>query len=200
MGGAIKYNLSHLLDFSGRDARGTFWYYVLFLFLLNMAVSVVLGLVLAGSIVGTVVDAARAGASEDAVRLQMGVWMGGFISSIMWYSLASNAIMILLLAASFVRRLHDSNKPGWWGLLVLAAQAAGSFVSIRMMDVMQDVMAQAMSRTTPMSPLEMQGLMQSHNISAYSAIGWIGPLAVIVFGVLDSTNGPNRYGDEPVRF
>jgi uncharacterized membrane protein YhaH (DUF805 family) len=30
---SIKYNLSHLLDFSGRDARQTFWYYVLFLFI-----------------------------------------------------------------------------------------------------------------------------------------------------------------------
>jgi hypothetical protein len=35
--GAIKYNLSHLLDFSGRDARQTFWYYVLFLVMLDIA-------------------------------------------------------------------------------------------------------------------------------------------------------------------
>ena len=29
--GAIKYNLANLTNFSGRDARQTFWYYVLFL-------------------------------------------------------------------------------------------------------------------------------------------------------------------------
>src|SRR5688500_6326199 len=37
---AIKYHFRHLTDFSGRDARQTFWYWMLFLFLINMAVSI----------------------------------------------------------------------------------------------------------------------------------------------------------------
>ena len=118
---SVKYNLSHLLDFSGRDARSTFWFYVLFLFLVNVVLGIVLGTVMIGSVMGPVIHAAQAGASEAAMRAMMGTAMGAFMGKIMWFSLAVNLVMIALLAASFVRRLHDSNRSGWWGLLVLAA-------------------------------------------------------------------------------
>jgi uncharacterized membrane protein YhaH (DUF805 family) len=197
---SVKYNLSHLLDFGGRDARATFWFYVLFLFLVNIVVGIVLGFVLIGSLMGPVFVAARAGASEEAMQAQLATQMGGFMGTILWYSLIATIVMVVLLAASFVRRLHDSNRSGWWGLLVLAAQAGSFYVSIRMMGMMQELMTEAMSRTSPMSPLEMQALMQNNHMSAYGAVGWIAPLIVIVFGVMDSTEGPNRYGGEPVRF
>src|SRR6478736_4174803 len=101
--GAIKYNLTHLLDFSGRDARQTFWFYVLFLFLVNIAIGTVLGIVMVASLMGPVIDAAQSGASEEAMGVMMGAKMGGFMRSILGYSVASNALMIVLLAASFVR-------------------------------------------------------------------------------------------------
>ena len=31
-------------------------------------------------------------------------------------------------------------------------------------------------------------------------VGYIGYLVVIIFGVLKSEDGPNQYGEEPVRF
>ena len=68
-----------------------------------------------------------------------------------------------------------------------------------MIDAMQAFMTEVMSRTTPMTPIEMQALMQSNHMNTYGLVGWIAPLIVIVFGVLDSTEGPNRYGDEPLR-
>jgi len=201
MGGAIKYNLTHLLDFSGRDARQTFWFYVLFLFLVNIAIGMVLGFAIVGSLISAAIDAAQAGASEEAMRAQMTARMGDFIGGIVWYSLASNVIMSLLLAASFVRRLHDSNSNGWWGLLVLAALAAGSLVSIETMDSMREVMSEAMSRTGPMTQFEMQEMMRGQSqASFFGLIAWIAPLMVIVFGVMDSSKGPNRYGEEPVRY
>jgi uncharacterized membrane protein YhaH (DUF805 family) len=198
--GAIKYNLSHLLDFSGRDARQTFWYYVLFLFLVNIALGMVLGFVLIGSLMGPLIDAAQAGLSEEAMRAQMATLMSSMMGNILWGTLAGNVLMCLLLAAAFVRRLHDSNSAGWWGLVVLAAQVGGSLVSIRLLDTMQEIMTEAMSRSTPMSPFEMQALMQGNHLSLYGLIGWIAPIIVIVFGVMDSTDGPNRFGEGPVRF
>ena len=199
--GIVKYNFAHLLDFSGRDARPTFWYYVLFLFLLNIALAMVLGFVAVGQLVSGAVTAGQSGASEEAVQASMASGIGGMMGSIMWYSLVSNILMIVLLAASFVRRLHDSGKSGWWGLLVLAAQVVGFVVSLQTMDQMQDFMAQVFSQPGEMTPEAMERLMDSQRqMSAYSAVGWIGPLIAILFGVMDSTDGPNRYGEEPVRF
>jgi uncharacterized membrane protein YhaH (DUF805 family) len=37
-------------------------------------------------------------------------------------------------------------------------------------------------------------------MGAYGLVGWIGYIVVIIFGVMRSTDGPNQYGDEPVRF
>ena len=39
--GSIRYNLANILNFHGRDARPTFWYYVLFLFILQVAIGMV---------------------------------------------------------------------------------------------------------------------------------------------------------------
>lgn len=196
-----RYNLTHLLDFTGRDARPTFWYYVLFLFLVNIAIGMVLGFVLIGGLVSAAIDAAQAGVSEQEMQARMTAWMGGMMAGVVWYSLAANIIMSLLLAASFVRRLHDSNSSGWWGLLVLAAQVAGFVVSLRMMDGMQEMMAEMMTRTEPMTQAEMQILMQQQSeVGSHGLVGWIAPLIAIVFGVMDSTVGPNRFGEAPVRF
>src|SRR5688572_15821657 len=161
--GAIKYNLTHLLDFTGRDARQTFWFYVLFLFLVNIAIGMVLGFAIVGSLIRSAIDAAQAGASEDAMQAQITAHMGEFMGGIVWYSLASNVAMSLLLAAAFVRRLHDSNSSGWWALLVLAALVAGSIVSIETMGAMQDVMAEAMSRPGPMTQTDIQEMMRGQS-------------------------------------
>ena len=38
---AVKYSIANVTNFAGRDARQTFWYYVLFLFLVQIEISVV---------------------------------------------------------------------------------------------------------------------------------------------------------------
>ena len=198
---ATKYNLTHLVDFTGRDARQTFWYYVLFLFILYFVVAIIGSFVLIGSLMAPVMEAAQAGASEQEVQAQIGSWMGSFMGTIIWASIGVNIVMDLLLAAAFVRRLHDSGRAGWWALLVAGAQAASTAMMIPMMDSMQDFMAQAMDPANVADPVRFQAMMaQQSKFSLYGLIGWIGPIAAIIFGVLPSTDGPNRYGEAPVRF
>jgi uncharacterized membrane protein YhaH (DUF805 family) len=199
--GSIKYNLSHLLDFTGRDARQTFWYYVLFVFIVNIGIGMILGVVIAGSMIGTAVNAAQSGASDQAVQAQMATGMSAFMNNFMIYGLVSGALNCLLLAAAFVRRLHDSNSSGWWALLALAAQGAAAMISIRLFGTMQPLMRDMMNQTGPMDPARMQALIQAQShIGFYGLVGWIAPIVVMVFGVMASTDGPNRYGAEPVRF
>jgi len=198
---ATKYNLAHLLDFGGRDARQTFWYYVLFLFIVYFVLGIIGSFVLIGSLMAPIIEAAQQGATEQQMQLQMSGWMGGFMGTIMWVSMGVNIVMDLLLAAAFVRRLHDSNSSGWWGLLILAAQAASMVMMIPLMNSMQDVMSQAMDPANIADPVRMQAMMANQSrFGLYGLVGWIGPLAAVVFGVLPSTDGPNRYGEAPVRF
>ena len=164
--GSIRYNLSHLLDFSGRDARD-----VLVLravpFLLNMAIAVVLGFVPVGSIVAPSSTPRRRSVRGSGAVADGGPMGGSCIDH--GVLLASNGVMILLAASSFVARTTRTSRGG--GVSWCCGAGGGIRRFDRMMDVLQDFMADAMSRTTPMSPLEMQGMMVSHNIGAYTRSG-----------------------------
>ena len=48
------------------------------------------------------------------------------------------------------------------------------------------------------NPDAMLAMMQAQGPIAL--LGWAPALFVVIFGVLKSTDGPNRYGDEPTRF
>jgi uncharacterized membrane protein YhaH (DUF805 family) len=57
---------------------------------------------------------------------------------------------------------------------------------------MQELMA------TAMNPQDMAAYMQGQSqMYTYGLVGWIAPIIVIVFGIMKSTDGPNRYGDAP---
>ena len=197
--GAIKYNLTHLLDFRGRDARQTFWYYVLFLVVLNFAIGMAVSIPMMFGAIGTAIEAAQAGVGEQEMQAQMMAQMQGAVGGTVWVSLATSIAMALLMLAAFVRRLHDSDKTGWWALVPLGAQAASTVVSIRMMDAMQALMRDA--AVMGGDPVKVQAIMErQQEFAGYGLIGWIGPLVVIGFGILKSTDGPNRFGEEPVRF
>ena len=107
------------VTFEGRARRSEYWYFVLFYFLAIVALAIVDG------IAGTF--------SEEA---GMGLFSGLFVLATILPSLAVT-----------VRRLHDTDRSGWWVLLELVP-----------------------------------------------FIGW---LVVLVFTVLDSQPGANRFGPNP---
>jgi uncharacterized membrane protein YhaH (DUF805 family) len=194
--GSIKYNLSHLLDFSGRDARPTFWFYLLFLFIVQIGIGMAVMIPIMASVMGAAFDATRNGVTDPAaMQAQIGARMAGSMGTMVWMSASMNALMTLLLMAAFVRRLHDSGKSGWWALLALAGQVAGIAVSIRMAGQMQAFMGQFSE------PGHFEAILQRQTeMARYSLLGWIAPLTVIVFGTMKSTEGPNPYGEAPVSF
>ena len=105
--------------FNGRARRKEYWYFVLF----HMIISIVLGVIdgLTGSFSG-----------------EVGLGLLGAI-----YALA----VLIPSIAVIVRRLHDTDRSGWWILI--------------------------------------------------SLIPLIGTIVLIVFLVLDSTPGANRFGENP---
>ncbi|MFI5929980.1 DUF805 domain-containing protein [Micromonospora sp. NPDC051543] len=101
-GAAVKSVLSQYVGFTGRARRSEYWWFVLFTVLVSIVASVLdnaLGL--------TFVD----GSSS------------GFIGLI-----ASLALLLPSLAVA-VRRLHDTDKTGWW-LLIGLVPIVGAIVLI----------------------------------------------------------------------
>jgi uncharacterized membrane protein YhaH (DUF805 family) len=191
---AIKYNLAHLTDFHGRDARPTFWYYVLFLVLVQIALSLLISVPLTGAMVGDAVVGTQQGVPEAEMQARIMGRMAGMMRASMWLSVALTLLTTLLLVASFTRRLHDSNKPGWIAGLTALLQLAALGLTIASLDDM--IAMTSAAQAGDLSAIQgMQG-----KLMLQSLIGWTATIVLIVFGVWPSTPGENRYGPQPVSY
>jgi uncharacterized membrane protein YhaH (DUF805 family) len=89
---AVRTCLSKYVDFSGRARRSEYWYFALFSFLVSLAASIV------DAVLGTDYDGATS---------------GGLIQTVV-----SLALFLPSLAVG-IRRLHDTDRSGWWILIGL---------------------------------------------------------------------------------
>lgn len=192
--GAIKYGLRNLLNFSGRDARQTFWYFVLAVYIVFTVLSMAAMLPYMANVFTGAFRLGQSGASEAEINAAMIDQMGEMMQSIGWMGLVSGIGMILLLAASFVRRLHDSGLSGWWAAVPGAIYA----FSISQMPANMDAMSEVLASSAISSAQNPFAMMQSQGSTAL--LGWIPLLIVIALGVRKSSEGPNQFGAEPVRF
>jgi uncharacterized membrane protein YhaH (DUF805 family) len=192
--GSIKYNLSNLLNFKGRDARQTFWFYVLFLVIIQYAAGMLVAMPMMGGMMKGAFGAAQQGVSEAELQARMMVQVAGYMRTSMTLSAVISTISALFMLAAFVRRLHDSNKPGWIAVVVLAMSLTAQML---IWSKMGEVIAAMTS--APGGDVTSALAIQSKVIGA-SALSWAAILVVIICGVLPSTKGHNRYGDAPVRF
>lgn len=192
--GAIKYNLSNLATFTGRDARQTFWFYVLFLVLAQYAIGLIIAMPMMGDSMSTAFKAAQSGAAPEQVQAQMMARMAGMMRTSMLASAGVSVVSALMLLAAFVRRLHDSGRPGWIAAIPLLLVLASLGYSMSHLEPMLDAMAH-LDAAKPTAMLEAQRPMLMAG-----ALSWVGYLIVIVFGAWPSTDGPNVYGEDPVRY
>ena len=192
---AIRYNLAHLTHFTGRDARQTFWYYVLFLVVIQIGVGIIASIPMYIEMIGGAVDAAKAGVPEDRMMASMMAQVAGGIRTQMLIGAGVSVITALLFVAAFVRRLHDGGFPSWIAAVPVIVVLASNALNLATLDTMLAAMRKALATG---DPAQIQALQS--DMAPYSLLGWIGYLVVIGFGVLKSQPGPNRYGDAPVRF
>jgi len=194
--GALKYALSNLLNFEGRDARQTFWYYVLLLYIATMVVTFLVAIpAYARMIAGMMKTVSLNPDDPTAINGVMASSMSELMVSMLWLSFGSAIVTALLLAASLVRRLHDSDLSGWWALLPAVCQVGALALLPHQIGQMTTMMEGMYSS----DPAVAMGSFQNQ-FQLFSLIGWIPWIALIVFGVRKSTPGPNRYGEGPVSF
>jgi len=188
---AIKYNLASLGNFKGREGRSAFWFYILFLVILQIAVSFLISIAMTGPMMGDVFSAVQQGAGEAEMQKRMFSRLAGMMRVSAWTSAISSLVMVGLVAAAFTRRLHDSNRPGWIALLAVVIQLAGIALQIGSIDEAVRVITVAQTGDVAKIQDAQAALMLNGLVS------WIPALLVIVFGAWPSSDGENRYGPEP---
>ena len=142
--------LKKYATFTGRAPRPEYWWYVLAILVVMLLLSFL----------------------ERALGLTQ--MIGGLYGPITL--LVSFGTFLPSLAAA-VRRLHDSNRSGWWMLLSVPYLFAA-------------IMAMRAMASGDAGALETAGL-----------LSWVGiacALALLVFLVLPGTKGANRFGEAPV--
>ena len=92
---SVKTCLSRFATFSGRASRPEYWWFVLFVAL--------------GAMILSILDSVVFGASPDSTKVFAPLWQ--------------LVLFIPLLAAGW-RRLHDTGRPGWWLLIPMLVTLA----------------------------------------------------------------------------
>ena len=182
--------LRRYADFSGRSRRMEFWMWQLFLWVVSM-VMLVIGMIVIGSamfaVLGSNPDAFSSSGDysydstyysdvdSEAAAATIGV-AGIVIFGL--FGLFGLATFIPNLAVT-IRRLHDTDRSGWWILAPLAPYAVGLFMGI---------MAVAAPDLSIVAGLVML-------LAMLAALG-LG-IMLLVFYCLEGTRGPNRFGPDP---
>ena len=135
-------------DFSGRAPRAEYWWYVL------------------ATIVAYVV-------------LMMVERLLGLDALVGPYGLLTFVLMLALLVPGLavgIRRLHDTNRSGWWMLLMLPY-------------LLFTILAVGAAASGSLTGLGAAGIV--------GFIGLICAIVLLVFMILPGTRGPNKYGPDP---
>jgi uncharacterized membrane protein YhaH (DUF805 family) len=147
--------LQKYADFSGRAPRAEFWWYTL--------------AVIVAAIIAMVIERTLGFGRLflEYVPLTMLIVLGTFIPSL----------------AVQVRRLHDTNKPGWWLLAMYVPYAV-------LLLMTPGMTGGAMAGTAP----------SGGSIAVFGLLGLVilvMAIVLLVFYVLPGTRGPNNYGPDP---
>lgn len=157
--------LKRYADFSGRSRRMEFWMWQLFQIIVYFLVIVL-------------VMVAGGGAMMSGDPTALAAAGGAVLIIFLLYGLYALAVLIPSIAVA-VRRLHDTNRTGWWVLAPLAP-----YVLM--------IVAGMMAAASPDSA----GLVGIVALICLLAVIVLA-IVLLVFYVLEGTKGPNQYGPDP---
>jgi uncharacterized membrane protein YhaH (DUF805 family) len=165
--------LRRYADFSGRSRRREFWMWNLLKFL----VACVIG-ILFFAFAGT---ALMSGDPKQMLAVMLSVLFLWLLCVVLWL-----AILVPDLAVT-VRRLHDTDRSGWWVLAPWGPYLLG-MVALSIGGGINGPM-----NGEPGTPLMVGGLIAAGLMLVSVCIA----LVLLVFMFLDGTPGPNRFGPDP---
>jgi uncharacterized membrane protein YhaH (DUF805 family) len=98
--------------------------------------------------------------------------------SMAWFDVLLQLAFVVPMFALFVRRLHDQNRSGWWGLLLPLALALS--IPERLNEVRGDVGA-ILAQKTSLTAIALDLVC----------------IAILVLFLWPGTDGPNQFGPDP---
>jgi uncharacterized membrane protein YhaH (DUF805 family) len=187
---SLGHNLARLHVFSGRDARGQFWPWAIFLFILSMiatfAVIVPVFVDMFVRIQRFIIEHPKDLPGEGPFKPGMPFppeMMPDF-SRIFLPIMIINAVVIAVIAAAMARRLHDRDRTSAWALTYLPFVAIGNFFG--------PTMFASMGAATAPNPL-LISLLAVNNLMSFLVL-----ILLIIQLASRGTAGPNRFGPDPL--
>ena len=169
--------LKRYAQFSGRSSRAEFWWFFLGLFLVYIAMWILF--------FGAVAGAIASGQANPGVGVLGALGVGGILIGLFWLAL------IIPTIAVQARRLHDTDRSGWWlggFYLLYALYLVGMFSIVGSMSA-----AAAVDASQPALP----NSNMFAGVMVFGGIMFIYMIVLLVFFCLRGTRGPNRFGDDP---
>jgi uncharacterized membrane protein YhaH (DUF805 family) len=161
--------LKNYAKFSGRASRAEFWWFFLFMMIIYMVVWFIL--------IGSIGLSVASGSQRPMAMFGAFGVMGIFL--ILFYL----ALLIPTIAVQ-IRRLHDTNRSGWW---------LGAFWLLYIV-YMVATFGMAFSATPGSQPPNLAG---AGIMMAVGLAFFVYSIVLLVFFCLQGTRGPNRFGDDP---
>ena len=190
---AVIYNLRNLLSPKGRDGRGVFWRYFLFVIMLNIVCLAIVVIPVFGVLVAEISPNAGeldTGTLEADILRKMAEI--GFAESLARLGLGLGVLNIAMLTAAIVRRCHDANLSGLIVFVPLGLQLVWMYFAVGQV---------AMINSTVRMAAEARDSGREATIDlamiAQDLLGWIVVLIVVLIGLAKSVQGPNRHGERP---
>jgi uncharacterized membrane protein YhaH (DUF805 family) len=181
-----------LTDFTSRSTRAQFWPFIFLYYALSqiasfLAISPFMNRVNA-------LSAAQAEGEPDPEAFAA-LFSDGLFEDMFSRILVVTAILALLflvpMAGAVTRRLHDTNRSGFWALPCLILLVSGLVMMWRLF---------AQHRGQPMADFVVEDYVSPFlMLFANNLVYIICVITLIVFCAQDGTAGPNRFGEDPKR-
>lgn len=195
-------HLTGLIDFQGRENRQPFWLWILIVYIVQFAVMLIAMIPIMTSWFDQMMPAMQADPhrfdNDPQAMMQLMVPM---MQNVMTMAVVSATLFFVLSAAAVVRRLHDSNRSGWWSFPYYAMQVVSPIFMLSFFPRYFTMMASLQPGRQPdvTNPALQQAMQSMAMMSLVNLLAFAIMVMMIVLLVLPGTVGPNRFGDDPLQ-
>ena len=183
--------LARYADFNGRSRRSEYWLWALFMFLLNVALTI-----LQFALLGASAGAMHAGHANEAGA-------GAAMGTMLIVNLIKFVVFLGLLLPTIavaVRRMHDINRTGWWIIFPSAVSLIAVIVvfSLNGADLFQQISKMSTASNSGDTSAVFTMIVSIMRIFLWVVLATLAAKVVtFVFRVTEGTQGANRYGPDP---